>query len=63
MFQSIQSLLPSDRDGEVEYGEHLGPHVLDEEIGDESGCDGGVGRLAHPNQAAEQQEQTVVLGL
>lgn len=53
--------LPADRDGEVEEGQHLGTLVLDEEVADDSGSDGGVTRLPDADHGAEQQEPVVVL--
>ena len=47
---------PANRDGEVEEGEHLAAHVLDEHVKIDSGSDGGVGGLANPNHGAARHE-------
>ncbi len=47
---------PADRDGEVEEGEHLAAHVLDEHVWDDGGRDGGVGRLADAHHGPARHE-------
>jgi len=44
--QTFKSDIPSNRDGEVEDGQHLGPGFLDEHVADDGGRDGGVARLS-----------------
>ncbi len=48
----FKSDIPSNRDGEVEDGQHLGPGFLDEHVADDGGRDGGVARLSDANNGS-----------
>lgn len=52
---------PSQRDGQVEDGEHRGAAVVGEQVSDDGGRDGGVAGLSDAYQASGQHEQPVVL--
>ena len=54
--QAPALLLPANRNGEVEDGEHVGPLALDVEVGDDGGGDGGVAGLPDSDQASGQQQ-------
>lgn len=53
--------LPSQRDGQVEDGEHHGPLVVGEQVSDDGGRDGGVAGLSNAYQASGQHKQPIVL--
>ena len=46
----------SDRDGEVEQGQHPRSHLADEQVGDDRGRYRAVGRLANADQRPERDE-------
>lgn len=37
--------LPADRDGKIKDGQHVGPLLIDIEVSDDGGSDGGVAGL------------------
>lgn len=53
--------LPANWDGKVEDGEHLGPLLLDVQVSDDGGSDGGVAGLPDADQAARQQQSPEIL--
>lgn len=53
---------PAHRNGKVEDAEHPTPLVCHEEVGDQSGRNGGVTGFPDPHQAPGQEEQPEMLG-
>lgn len=53
---------PSDRDKEVENGQHAGPLVPDEEVSQDGGRNGGVAGCANAYHSPGQEEEPGVLG-
>ena len=52
----LTTALPSNRDGEVEDGQHDGPQILGEHVRDQGRSDGGVAGLADTHSGAHQDE-------
>ena len=54
-------LLPSQRDGQVEDGEHHGAAVISEQVSYDGGRNGGVAGLSDTHQSPGEHKQPVVL--
>lgn len=54
---------PANWNGEVEESQHLGPHIADEQVADDSRCYRRVRRLADAHESAKECETVVVLEL
>lgn len=54
-------VLPSQRDGQVEDGQHHGAAVVSEQVSYDGGGDGGVAGLSDPHQSSGEHKQPVVL--
>lgn len=54
--RGLSSSSPADRDGEVKHREHICPLLLDVEVGDDGGSNGGVAGLPDSDQASGQEQ-------
>jgi hypothetical protein len=59
--RSAPFLLPANRYGKIEEGQHFGPHVLHAEIADDGRGNGGVACLANADKSSQREEPSVRL--